>query len=446
MLDIFVAANPVWKGTNKCAGILREFVRAEYNIVVGHNADPENLPNDFNRMARHGKGEFLLFLRGDIIPGRETVDGLLALLSGSEEAGIAVPRLSNGNVNQAYLGSLEGKADYTDMDSFFEFARSVQDIGPEARLRVDAAALLTRRSDFEAAGGFDPRLHSTLEAGTDYALRLLEKGKLTLVAGYMHCNLSAAEEEEKAGELEKADWRYMIGKWSLNPNYSLTTRSELLERVRPREDGSLRVLDVGCAAGGNLCSLSYKYPGAELYGIELNRVTARWASRFGKVLSLDVERLRRPEWQGYFDYILAPDIIEHLRNHYEALLNLRGMLKPEGHLLLSLPNFMYIGNLMEILGGNFKYKIAGILDATHLRFFTRQSIEELLPRAGLKVAAMEPHKFDIDEAWEKALEELLKLPFADKHREDYLALQWLVDAVRDDADGGAERSGDKVRA
>lgn len=176
-------------------------------------------------------------------------------------------------------------------------------------------------------------------------------------------------------------------KWGVDDTYSFFIRNEVLN-LMDAVQGNLCVLDVGCAAGGNLMYLQATHPFYELHGIELDEAAAGIADNFAAIDAVDVEQYDKPEWQGKFDCIIAADIIEHLRNPWTAVRNFHAWLKPSGQLLLSLPNVLHVTEVMNLLKGRFDYQDSGILDRTHLRFFTGQTGRELLEEAGFMVEKM----------------------------------------------------------
>ena len=138
--------------------------------------------------------------------------------------------------------------------------------------------------------------------------------------------------------------------YGFNIFYSSFVRYELLDLIKDVDREGLKILDVGCAAGSNLAILRDWNPTAKLFGIEINPRAAKIASSFANVVGADVETM--PLDEKDFDYIICGDVIEHLRDPWTALKNLREMLKPNGHLIASLPNVMYIDNLDKLLHGH----------------------------------------------------------------------------------------------
>ncbi len=90
-----------------------------------------------------------------------------------------------------------------------------------------------------------------------------------------------------------------------------------------------------------------------------------------------------------YDFIICADILEHLRQPGALLAQLTGLLAPGGRVLLSVPNVAYAGLIAELLAGDFRYRPEGLLDVTHLRFFTRISLLRLLEECGLRSVALD---------------------------------------------------------
>jgi len=86
-----------------------------------------------------------------------------------------------------------------------------------------------------------------------------------------------------------------------------------------------------------------------------------------------------------FDYVVMADILEHLYDPWKVLGRARGLLKPGGSIWISVPNFTHNGVLIELLNGRFEYRKIGLLDNTHIRFFSAGSLEAMVRGAGLTV-------------------------------------------------------------
>ena len=162
----------------------------------------------------------------------------------------------------------------------------------------------------------------------------------------------------------------------------------LLQRIEQLGSG-LRVLDLGFGAG--LLARRIRDRCRYLAGVELDPEAAKaGAPYFDLAIEGDLLDGLRRSWEEPFDVVVAGDILEHLPDPEVALRTLRPLVRPGGRLLISLPNIANVSVRLALLFGRFDYADRGILDRTHLRFFTWRSGRELLERAGFTVRATTP--------------------------------------------------------
>lgn len=157
-----------------------------------------------------------------------------------------------------------------------------------------------------------------------------------------------------------------------------------------------RVLDVGTATGYVAQALVQQ--GCAVTGIELDPEAAKKAEEHcERVIVGDVEGLdlRKELGEETFDVILFGDVLEHLRNPLQVLSKVRPFLSSEGYVVASIPNIAHGSVRLALLQGEFRYRPLGLLDDTHLRFFTRENIEEMFAEAGYVIAGMERTRQDI---------------------------------------------------
>jgi methionine biosynthesis protein MetW len=150
-----------------------------------------------------------------------------------------------------------------------------------------------------------------------------------------------------------------------------------------------RILDVGCGTG-SLTTIVTKGKNAEVCGIEPDDVRAGVARSRGIDVFCGTLTEQYLSTRAPFDVILFADVLEHVPNP-AALLRLaaRG-LKPNGIVLISVPNVAHWSTRLHLLRGHFDYTDIGIRDATHLRWFTLRTIENLLRSEGFEVLAYKP--------------------------------------------------------
>ncbi|NJK70713.1 MAG: class I SAM-dependent methyltransferase [Thermales bacterium] len=170
--------------------------------------------------------------------------------------------------------------------------------------------------------------------------------------------------------------------------YYTATRIELLPFIN---DSAKSLLDVGCSTGvfGKLAK--EKTSIQKVTGIELNKEEAKTAkTNLDTVYTGTFEDNAKKLKKGGYDIISFNDVLEHLIDPYDMLHRAKPFLSKNGYILASIPNVRYIKNLLKY---NFKkdwqYEDLGILDRTHLRFFTKKSMIRMFQECGYEVNRIE---------------------------------------------------------
>lgn len=155
-----------------------------------------------------------------------------------------------------------------------------------------------------------------------------------------------------------------------------------------------RVLEVGCSVGHVTEHLVAA--GNSVVGVEIDPSAAieaeRWAERV-HVVDLDLTELSQIE-TDHFDVIVAGDVLEHLRDPARVLADLTTLLTDDGRLVVSIPNIAHVDARLMLFDGAWTYQDTGLLDRTHLRFFTRESFRQLLADAGFVATRVERVRID----------------------------------------------------
>jgi predicted TPR repeat methyltransferase len=171
-----------------------------------------------------------------------------------------------------------------------------------------------------------------------------------------------------------------------DPHYYSHTRADLIELIPP---GTTKILEVGCGAG--MTGKALRERGFEkIVGIEINEEMAQEGRAFyDQIVIGDVERICLPFEKEHFDCILYGDVLEHLVNPWWVLKEHQAVLKNGGAIICSIPNvrnYRILTNL--IFRGRWEYTDDGILDRSHLRFFTLDSIRRMLKEAGYEIEGL----------------------------------------------------------
>ena len=188
----------------------------------------------------------------------------------------------------------------------------------------------------------------------------------------------------------------IIEKLLANP---YTVHSKMLEIVGKNKT----ILEVGCATG--YMTKRFKKNNCNITGIEINPNSAEIAKKYcDQIIIGDIEITKDfPLKKDYFDFILFADVLEHLRFPLRTLVKFKKYLKPEGKIFISLPNVANYRLRMNLLTGRFDYTEIGLLDKTHLRFFTIKTAKQLVSDAGLNIV-----KLDVSPSWNSSIKLLNK--------------------------------------
>jgi len=164
--------------------------------------------------------------------------------------------------------------------------------------------------------------------------------------------------------------------------FAVNERPDIEALVPPQ---TRALLDVGCGTGRLGASLkALGIP--RVVGVDLNPAAAEQArALLDEVVVADIERDELPFEDASFDCIVYGDVLEHLVDPWATLDKQRRYLDPAGSVIVSIPNVAHWRNVLDVVRGRWEYTPSGMLDATHLRFFTWSGIEQLLDQAGYRI-------------------------------------------------------------
>ncbi len=199
---------------------------------------------------------------------------------------------------------------------------------------------------------------------------------------------------------------------------------------------SARVLEIGCGMGRLGQAFKARVPDCAYFGVELMHDAAQEArSRLDGVLCANIEHdvSRVRELAEHFDALVLGDVLEHFQDPWRVLTELRSFMTTDGMCVACIPNVGHWSMVAELLQGKWRYADQGLLDKTHLRFFTLDTAVALFEKAGWTVLDALPRKLQPEET-EAALKTLLPAAVAmgmseDKARVNLTAFQWVIRAV-----------------
>lgn len=179
----------------------------------------------------------------------------------------------------------------------------------------------------------------------------------------------------------------ILGLTNKPDKYYENVREDMLKYI-PSDVG--RVLEFGCGSGRFSALVKDKF-GSESWAVEIDKESAKAASaKLDKVLCCDAFEAIDMLPDDYFDCIIFFDILEHLVNPYELLLLVKKKLTKKGVIVTSIPNIRFYRTFKDfVLRGEWDYQNKGVLDKTHLRFFTCKSILKMFDDLDFEIVMFE---------------------------------------------------------
>lgn len=201
------------------------------------------------------------------------------------------------------------------------------------------------------------------------------------------------------------------------------------------------ILDVGCAAGRMAGEIKRKL-NAEVWGIEPVTTAARRAEEgLDRVIAAPVEQAIAQLPDGYFDCVIFADVLEHLQHPEQVLHDIQDKLTARGEVIASIPNVAHWSVVKNLLAGQWEYEDAGILDRTHLKFFTRESIKTLFKQTGFDILEMQATRFGRQKIPAALATGLMKSGFdMEKFTKEANHYQYLVKSQMDSRAAAPEKS------
>lgn len=164
------------------------------------------------------------------------------------------------------------------------------------------------------------------------------------------------------------------------------------EHARPEIDSMFshtpsRLLDIGCSSGAVGKRLKSKYAGLFVWGVEIGDSARQAEECLDKVSRKTLSDFNKEEAELLFsiDTVLLLDVIEHIYNPWEFLCSLAKLLNPQAQIIVSLPNIGHANILRDLANGYWHYQASGLLDITHVRFFTLFEMRKMFYETGFRI-------------------------------------------------------------
>lgn len=323
---------------------------------------------------------------------------LRELLYGEEDTGAVCGVICNGDKYETYACENYKEA--------VEMADREEEAEGKRVLFAYNDAVLWKKSAIDALGDFEEETGSLYAATDDYCIRMIMSGRKVMVCqnaflwGIVDIRVQYAYLYEGDRSLEK--------KWGMH-YFNRYYNMHLIQQIRANPEEDLSVLEIGCDCGVTLLEIKHRYPDAKIYGCEINKAAASIASCVAEVSVNNIENQDLPFPKRTFDYIILGDVLEHLHDPLEVLVYCKEFLREGGSIIASIPNLMHISVMEQLMKGNFTYTETGLLDKTHIHFFTYHEIVRMFIKAGYKICDMNSVNVAISGRQQRLIDGLLAL-------------------------------------
>ncbi|MBP3487073.1 MAG: methyltransferase domain-containing protein [Roseburia sp.] len=365
---------------------ITEWLKKQQDIKLICNAENRGFPGGCNQGIKAAAPENdILLLNNDTIVFPNAIFWLRMALYETEKTG------ATGSVSN-YVGNDQRVEEQ--FDTVKQYQKYALEINIpmrhacEKKIRLIGFALMLRRRALDEAGMLDERFSPGNYEDDDLCVRLQYAGWKLLL-----CHNSFIYHYGQGDGQNRGSWKRIFHrnaelfkeKWGFDLGYYTNGRNQIIGQIEKDREEAISVLEIGCGMGVTLAKIEYLWPKAKTAGIESVENVARLGANYLDIIQGNIETMELPYEKESFDYIIFADVLEHLYDPEKILKKMLPYLKPDGKFLCSIPNIMHKSVLIPLLQGKFQYEDAGILDRTHVRFFTLDSIAEMFYRCGMKI-------------------------------------------------------------
>jgi GT2 family glycosyltransferase len=357
-----------------------------------------------NRAAKNASGKYIVFLNNDTLPQAGWLSAMTALAERDSAIGLIGAKIMNDNGTIQYAGAYFDPS----INSYAGPFRAYPKNYPPAQITRDceiyiACAVLIKNSLFNQIDGFDERYFQGYE-DADICLKIREAGYRVVYcpeAEVIHFAETSTKrlDIKLRRRIKRKNAQIFFGKWKdkigtlrlpnlvpkeMTPfNYFTKTRKDLIDFI---PYGFSKTLEIGCGAGVLSSDLKKQGKASIIWGVELDPEAGRSASSVlngvivGDFLKVPLDDIPNP-----LDAVICADVIEHMTDPWGALDRINTLLKPGGEVIMSIPNIRHYKIIKKLIKNQWFYEKEGILDKTHLRFFTLPTLIQLLNYSGFEI-------------------------------------------------------------
>ena len=327
----------------------------------------------------------------------------------------AVGPVSNGFSNHQSI------RDVKNFETALSYANLHKGRNSKKVIGLSSGAVLFSEEALEQIGPFDEDLASPAYVIRDYCFRIMQNDWVLKI-----CESAFLWDISNDGYSvypNAAEEKLLEKKWGMHYFNSMYNEN-LITMIKEDAGAEIEVLEIGCDCGATLLEIKNRYPKSRIYGSELNKKAAEVASHFATVWINNIEE-QNLECSSRFDYIIFGDVLEHLKDPLKTISYCKSFLKEKGCIIASIPNLMHISVINNLLEGNFTYTETGLLDKTHIHFFTFNEIIRMFQSGGYEIEKINTIIFPIEAEQSELIDKLINIK-ADTPRFMYEAFQYVL--------------------
>ncbi len=368
--------------------------------------------------------DFLIITAG-MLTTPESIKRMLLARDSRKSTGLLTGVFNNATRQYQNLNN-----EIRDYSSATEYSK---DLHEESSLRrmtsVDENVILVIKDVYDKLGGFHEQFVSPEFMLVDYFQSLAMEGyNIYSVQDSIFWNsaperiINRARYDSPVDDFSILKKRWNMGYFNSQGNFTI------INEIDHDKNAPIKVLEIGCSKGDTLMEISEDYPNSEVYGAEISDVAVSLARNFCNAILNNIEEENLPYDEKFFDYIIFGDVLEHLHNPAKTLQYVKRFLKPDGRLIISVPNVQHISIIKNLINGLFTYTPVGLLDSTHIHLFTYIELQRMLAECGYSAGRIVKYTLiGISEEENKLIDELMKLSNASE-RFMFEAFQYVVKA------------------
>lgn len=364
--------------------------------------------------------DVVVFMEPGYLPGKECILQMIEVLE-QEDCGM-VGAASNGLHEFPYY-PISNVQDLPAMENELLHGENIAC----KSLRISTGIWALSKRILSEAGVFDEKLSGSENVMADYKMRMVKKGyqPMACYRALAFCVPGEGTRLDYGNSLREYDRDILKEKWNMN-YFNFIPSYNLIDRIETDREAPIRVLEVGCDLGMNLLEIKNRYPNSEVFGMEINPSAVGIAKHFAKVETGNIEDRQIP-FEEKFDYIIFGDVLEHLRDPQGVVGFCKQVLTEQGCILTSIPNLMHISVMEQLLCGRFVYQDEGLLDRSHIHFFTCYEIYKMFLEEGYVLEMMDGTVVTLNDRQEELIRKLLEISEGvEEHM--YRTYQYLVRA------------------